>query len=246
MTFLKIIMMMSFFSPFHYCHVQCHDNFSNASFSVVALILARGGSKGIKLKNIQKIDGVTLLGISLTEIQRTSLFESIWVSTDHEDIAIEAEKCELFAYCIRFFLFVSFFKTRQTSIGEIQNMLRINQPRSMLSKNFFEIIHKFKTWLSFNARLHSFPIDICKKLFANSHHPIIVVVIVFSLQSEATNCDGSVMMLKRHLKNLFQSILTFDKDHDDKIGMVSWSKRECFILQIDKCLKMDYFRMKSN
>lgn len=72
----------------------CHENFTNSSSTVVALILARGGSKGIKLKNIQKINGVTLLGISLTEIQRSKLFESIWVSTDHEDIALEAEKCE--------------------------------------------------------------------------------------------------------------------------------------------------------
>lgn len=93
-AFLKMLMLASFFSP-HLCHVQCYDNFSNASSSTVALILARGGSKGIKLKNIQKIDGVTLLGISLMEIQRAGFFESVWVSTDNEDIAAEAEKCEL-------------------------------------------------------------------------------------------------------------------------------------------------------
>lgn len=86
-------MLASFFS-LHLCHVQCHDNFSNASSSVVALILARGGSKGIKLKNIQRIDGMTLLGISLRQIQLAGFFESIWVSTDNEAIAAEAEKCE--------------------------------------------------------------------------------------------------------------------------------------------------------
>lgn len=90
---IAFVMLASFFSP-HRCHVQCHDNFSNTSSSVVALILARGGSKGIKLKNIQKIDGVTLLGISLTEIQRAGIFESIWVSTDNGDIAAEAHKCK--------------------------------------------------------------------------------------------------------------------------------------------------------
>jgi Cytidylyltransferase len=71
----------------------CVDPISNSSKSVTALILARGGSKGIKLKNIQKIDGVSLLGISLTALQETDRFESIWVSTDHEMIAEEASRC---------------------------------------------------------------------------------------------------------------------------------------------------------
>lgn len=91
---LIILSLVASFSSTYFCHVQSPSNFTNSSSSVIALILARGGSKGIKLKNIQQIDGVTLLGIALTEIQQTSLFESIWVSTDHEDIALEAEKCK--------------------------------------------------------------------------------------------------------------------------------------------------------
>jgi N-acylneuraminate cytidylyltransferase len=73
----------------------CYDKISNSSKAITALILARGGSKGIKLKNIQRIDGVSLLGISLTALQEVKRFNSIWVSTDHEEIAAEAEKCEL-------------------------------------------------------------------------------------------------------------------------------------------------------
>lgn len=71
----------------------CVDGVTNSSTAVTALILARGGSKGIKLKNIQKIDGISLLGISLTALQETKSFQTIWVSTDHEDIAEEAERC---------------------------------------------------------------------------------------------------------------------------------------------------------
>lgn len=74
----------------------CFDNISNSSTAVTALILARGGSKGIHLKNIQKIDGVSLLGISLTALQRAKRFETIWVSTDHQQIADEASRCWLF------------------------------------------------------------------------------------------------------------------------------------------------------
>ena len=71
----------------------CLDKISNSTTAVTALILARGGSKGIKLKNIQRIDGVSLLGLSLTAIQETKAFETIWVSTDHQAIADEALKC---------------------------------------------------------------------------------------------------------------------------------------------------------
>lgn len=72
----------------------CSDDISNSSTAITALILARGGSKGIKLKNIQTIQGVSLLGISLTALQKAGRFETIWVSTDHEAIAEEAAKCK--------------------------------------------------------------------------------------------------------------------------------------------------------
>lgn len=89
-------------------HVVCYNNFSNddSSTGIVALILARGGSKGIKMKNIQMIDGKSLLGIALSEIKKAEIFESIWVSTDHEDIAKEAVKCK-YNYRLKSFSFYS-------------------------------------------------------------------------------------------------------------------------------------------
>ena len=94
MNTLKISIVVSLFSTLQ-CHVDCHNNFSNddSSGGIAALILARGGSKGIKMKNIQIIDGTTLLGISLKEIQKAEIFESIWVSTDNDEIAKEGLKC---------------------------------------------------------------------------------------------------------------------------------------------------------
>ncbi|XP_014251154.1 N-acylneuraminate cytidylyltransferase A [Cimex lectularius] len=59
---------------------------------ISALILARGGSKGIKLKNLAKIHNVTLLARTIRTIHDFGLFDSVWVSTDHEEIAKEAEK----------------------------------------------------------------------------------------------------------------------------------------------------------
>lgn len=104
----------------------CVESITNSSAAVTALILARGGSKGIKLKNIQTVDGVSLLGLSLTALQDCSkCFDSIWVSTDHELIAQEAERCENENWiCSRvshltFFLFHS--QIKWTFIGEIRS-----------------------------------------------------------------------------------------------------------------------------
>uniref|UniRef100_A0A182SK13 N-acylneuraminate cytidylyltransferase n=1 Tax=Anopheles maculatus TaxID=74869 RepID=A0A182SK13_9DIPT len=58
---------------------------------IAALVLARGGSKGIPLKNIVEIQAnQTLLARAIHTIQQSGVFDSIWVSTDHEQIAAEA------------------------------------------------------------------------------------------------------------------------------------------------------------
>lgn len=57
---------------------------------LTALILARGGSKSIPLKNLAKIDGVSLLGRALRIINNSNGFDGVWVSTDHQSIADEA------------------------------------------------------------------------------------------------------------------------------------------------------------
>lgn len=57
-----------------------------------ALILARGGSKGVKLKNISKVGDRTLLAIAIDALIGTKDFTSIWVSTDNFLIAEEATK----------------------------------------------------------------------------------------------------------------------------------------------------------
>ncbi|CAN9509330.1 unnamed protein product [Ophioblennius macclurei] len=53
---------------------------------VAALILARGGSKGIPLKNIKMLAGVPLLGWVLRAAVDSQVFDSVWVSTDHDEI----------------------------------------------------------------------------------------------------------------------------------------------------------------
>lgn len=53
-------------------------------------MLARGGSKGIPLKNIAQLNGKTLLQRTLEAIHSSKSFQQVWVSTDHPLIAKEA------------------------------------------------------------------------------------------------------------------------------------------------------------
>lgn len=62
---------------------------------MAALILARGGSKSVPLKNLSKIGNLSLLASTLKTIFETEGFSSVWVSTDHELIASEATKCKI-------------------------------------------------------------------------------------------------------------------------------------------------------
>ncbi|XP_073418398.1 N-acylneuraminate cytidylyltransferase [Dendrobates tinctorius] len=53
---------------------------------VAALVLARGGSKGIPLKNIKKLAGKPLIGWVLRAALDSGAFHSVWVSTDNDEI----------------------------------------------------------------------------------------------------------------------------------------------------------------
>ncbi|XP_001973416.2 N-acylneuraminate cytidylyltransferase A [Drosophila erecta] len=68
------------------CTDDCLSN------DIHALILARGGSKGIKLKNLAEAGGSSLLARTIMTIKNSTCFQHIWVSTDDKRIAIEAQK----------------------------------------------------------------------------------------------------------------------------------------------------------
>ncbi|QQB16216.1 acylneuraminate cytidylyltransferase [Brevibacterium casei] len=54
------------------------------------MIPARGGSKGIPLKNLQKVAGVSLLARAINAAKATPSIDRVIVSTDHDGIAAEA------------------------------------------------------------------------------------------------------------------------------------------------------------
>uniref|UniRef100_H2YJB3 N-acylneuraminate cytidylyltransferase n=1 Tax=Ciona savignyi TaxID=51511 RepID=H2YJB3_CIOSA len=60
---------------------------SDKNFHIAALVLARGGSKGIPMKNIKKVGGIPLIGWVLRAAKDSNAFDSIWVSTDNHVIS---------------------------------------------------------------------------------------------------------------------------------------------------------------
>ena len=58
----------------------------------VAVILARGGSKRIKRKNIKIFNGKPIMGWVIEMVKKSELFDKIIVSTDDNEIASFAEK----------------------------------------------------------------------------------------------------------------------------------------------------------
>lgn len=59
---------------------------------ILAFIPARGGSKGVKNKNIRIINDKPLIGYTIDAAKRASIFEDIIVSTDSQEISDVAEE----------------------------------------------------------------------------------------------------------------------------------------------------------
>jgi len=55
--------------------------------NVLCTICARGGSKGVKNKNIKEINGKPLIAYTIEQAKESGLFEHIVISTDSDDIA---------------------------------------------------------------------------------------------------------------------------------------------------------------
>jgi len=55
--------------------------------NVLCTICARGGSKGVKNKNIKELNGKPLIAYTIEQAKASGLFEHIVISTDSDDIA---------------------------------------------------------------------------------------------------------------------------------------------------------------
>ena len=60
--------------------------------NIVAIIPARGGSKGVPMKNLRKIGGKPLLAWSIEETRRSPQIRETYVTSDSEEILAVAEE----------------------------------------------------------------------------------------------------------------------------------------------------------
>lgn len=63
--------------------------------SILAIIPARGGSKGIPRKNIKNLDGKPLIAYTIEEAQKSKYIDRLIVSTEDEEIAMISKKYNL-------------------------------------------------------------------------------------------------------------------------------------------------------
>ena len=59
---------------------------------ILCTICARGGSKGVKNKNIKKINGKPLIAYTINQAKESKLINHIVISTDSDDIANISKK----------------------------------------------------------------------------------------------------------------------------------------------------------
>ena len=59
---------------------------------IICIILARGGSKGLKNKNLRKVNGKPLIYYPIKDALKTKIIDDIIVSTDDKKIAFYAKK----------------------------------------------------------------------------------------------------------------------------------------------------------
>ncbi len=64
---------------------------------ILAVVPARGGSKGVKLKNLREVGGVPLVARVGAVVRELPMIDRAVVSTDHEDIARVAEEAGIAA-----------------------------------------------------------------------------------------------------------------------------------------------------
>lgn len=60
--------------------------------NILCTICARGGSKGVKNKNIRLLNGKPLIAYTIDQAQQSKLFDHVVISTDSDDIANKAKE----------------------------------------------------------------------------------------------------------------------------------------------------------
>ena len=62
---------------------------------ILCVLQVRGGSKGVPKKNIRKVNGKPLMNWTIESAKKSGIFESIWVSSDSDEILEVGRKADV-------------------------------------------------------------------------------------------------------------------------------------------------------
>jgi CMP-N,N'-diacetyllegionaminic acid synthase len=117
----------------------------NNNNKVLCTICARGGSKGVKNKNIKLINGKPLIAYTIEQAKKSALFEHIIISTDSDKIANVAVKygAEVF------------FKRDPKMAGDLAGKLDVIKDAFIKSEKYYNEKYSYLIDLDATAPLRS-------------------------------------------------------------------------------------------
>lgn len=96
--------------------------------NILAVVMARGGSKGIKFKNLKKINGFSLVAIAAKLLKKIKIIDESIISSDNEKIIKEGKKFGL----------KKIFKRPSSLSGDIVSDFKVMRHALMMSEKFFK------------------------------------------------------------------------------------------------------------
>lgn len=135
---------------------------------ILCTICARGGSKGVKNKNIKMLNGKPLISYTIEQAKESGLFEHIVISTDSDHIATIAEEygAEIF------------FKRSPQMASDTAGKLQVIQDAFIRSEKYYQTTFDYLIDLDATAPLRSVQdiLDSYRQFLANGNDNLITAM----------------------------------------------------------------------
>ena len=159
---------------------------------ILALVPARGGSKGIKYKNLKKINGISLIGHTYKFIKLSNFFDEMYLSTESQKINLEAKK----------YNFKTIFRSKKLSGDYISDYSIINSVlrNKIIKKQKFDYLVYLQPTSPLRRVSHIK--KTFRKMIDDKYHP----KKVFNLKNKYLNLyleSGKRVFARQHLDQVF-------------------------------------------
>ena len=190
---------------------------------ILCTICARSGSKGLKNKNIKKINNNYLFELSIKHAINSKLFDDIILSTDSNFIIQKAKKYKI----------LNFFKRRSQLSTSTIPKVEVIKDAMLKAENYTKIRYDYICDLDVSSPLRKIT-DIKKsfKKFKNSNADNLFSVTearknpYFNMVEK--NLDGSIKLCKKKLSQSFTNRQSSPKVYEMNASIYFW-KREIIL-----------------